>query len=178
MNVPTQTLRQEHAEMSSYLEVMLRVADSVGMVPVPMMLHEVDNVCKFLTHELIPHARADEDVLLPLIERVTASPELTANMRRDHADVKRLAEQLIDLSGQLQVEPMNAFRANELRRLLYGLYAVLKLHFAKEEEIYLPVLDRKATPEEIAQVYGAMIKAEESAQEAPYAAVFAPVTVH
>lgn len=178
MNIPTQTLRQEHTEMSSYLEIMLRVADSVGMVPVPMMLHEVDNVCKFLTHELIPHARADEEVLLPLIEKVTASPALTTNMRRDHADVKRLAEQLIDLSGQLQVEPLNAFRANELRRLLYGLYAVLKLHFAKEEEIYLPILDSKATPEEISQVCDAMLRAEQSAQAATFASVFAPVTVH
>ncbi|MGZ9262923.1 MAG: hypothetical protein ACXW6V_25945, partial [Candidatus Binatia bacterium] len=30
--------------------------------------------------------------------------------------------------------------AMELRRVLYGLYSVVKLHFAKEEEIYLPIL--------------------------------------
>jgi len=30
--------------------------------------------------------------------------------------------------------------------VLYGLYAIVKLHFAKEEEVYLPILDQRLTP--------------------------------
>lgn len=29
----------------------------------------------------------------------------------------------------------------ELRRVLYGLYTPLRVHFAKEQEIYFPILD-------------------------------------
>jgi len=38
-----------------------------------------------------------------------------------------------------------------LRRVLYGLYAVVTVHFAKEEEVYLPILDARLTREEAAQ---------------------------
>ena len=31
----------------------------------------------------------------------------------------------------------------DVRRLLYGLHTLIKAHFAKEEEIYLPLLDRQ-----------------------------------
>lgn len=35
-----------------------------------------------------------------------------------------------------------------LRRILYGLYAIIKLHPAKEEEIYLPLLEARLYLEE------------------------------
>jgi len=34
------------------------------------------------------------------------------------------------------------------KRLLYSLHALLRVHFAKEEEVYVPVLQRSLTPEE------------------------------
>jgi len=33
---------------------------------------------------------------------------------------------------------------SDFRRILYGLDAILRLHFAQEEESYLPLLDGKA----------------------------------
>ena len=50
-----------------------------------------------------------------------------------------------------------------LRRVLYGLYALVKGHFAKEEEIYLPLLDTRLTAREALQMFEAM---EMAAQEA------------
>ena len=35
--------------------------------------------------------------------------------------------------------------AKALRRLLYGLYALISVHFAKEEEIYVPLLEEALT---------------------------------
>jgi hypothetical protein len=32
----------------------------------------------------------------------------------------------------------------DLRRILYGMYAILKLHFAAEEEIYRDVADQES----------------------------------
>jgi hypothetical protein len=34
----------------------------------------------------------------------------------------------------------------DLRRVLYGLHAVLRLHFAREEEVYLPLFERPEEP--------------------------------
>ena len=36
-----------------------------------------------------------------------------------------------------------------LRRVLYGLYAIIKLHLAKEEEIYFPILEARLAASEV-----------------------------
>lgn len=43
--------------------------------------------------------------------------------------------------------------------MLYGLYAVIRLHFAKEEEIYLPLLDANLTPDDAADMFTTMQQA-------------------
>ena len=51
--------------------------------------------------------------------------------------------------------------------MLYGLYALVKVHFAKEEEVYLPILDQRLTPEAAQEMFEAM---EHAAHEAKHAA--------
>jgi len=43
--------------------------------------------------------------------------------------------------------------------VLYGLYTLVKVHFAKEEEVYLPLLDANLTPDEAIEMFEAMEKA-------------------
>ena len=43
-----------------------------------------------------------------------------------------------------------------LRRVLYGLYALVKVHFAKEEEVYLPLLDARLAEGEAHAMFEAM----------------------
>ena len=50
-----------------------------------------------------------------------------------------------------------------LRQVLYGLYALVKVHFAKEEEVYLPLLDARLSAAEAHQMFEAM---ETAAHEA------------
>jgi hypothetical protein len=40
--------------------------------------------------------------------------------------------------------------------MLYGLYAIIRLHFAKEEELYLPVVDAGLGTAEAAEMFRAM----------------------
>jgi iron-sulfur cluster repair protein YtfE (RIC family) len=156
MSMPTQPLRDEHRELLSYVEKLLRVADMVGQVSLAPILQGVEQVYDFLVQDLIPHANAEEKILYPVIRKVLGAPEATATLIRDHVEIARLTEQLADLHAQLATEPLNQYRKNELRRLLYGLYELLRVHFAKEEEIYLPVLDARLTAEEIRQVLESM----------------------
>jgi Hemerythrin HHE cation binding domain len=66
---------------------------------------------------------------------------------RDHAEVKTLTNQLVRATEEND-EPM--------RRLLYGLYHVIRLHFPKEEEIYLPLLEEDLDRAEADQLLHAM----------------------
>lgn len=43
-----------------------------------------------------------------------------------------------------------------MRRLLYGLEALVTVHFAKEEEIYVPVLEAAMTAEQAEAMFAAM----------------------
>lgn len=47
-----------------------------------------------LRHDLDRHTRAEEDVFYPALERHDATRHYAARARREHAEVKRMAEQL------------------------------------------------------------------------------------
>ena len=64
----------------------------------------------------------------------------TATMSRAHAEIARLTRRLGRLLGEIDVEP-DQFDERELRSVLYGLDAVLRLHFAQEDEGYLSLAD-------------------------------------
>jgi hypothetical protein len=87
------------------------------------------------------------------------APEATCTMSRDHLAINRLGGELAELRRALQAGPPNATQLNALRRVLYGLYAVVKLHFAKEEELYLPLLEAQLNEEEMRDLLRAMSSA-------------------
>ncbi len=71
---------------------------------------------------------------MPLVARALGGSDATAALSRTHAEIEhqvsRLRRLLVDLDND-NVQPEDVV---ELRRLLYGLYAVLRLHNAQEEE--------------------------------------------
>jgi iron-sulfur cluster repair protein YtfE (RIC family) len=136
-----------------YAEAVLRVADSVGQPSQAVLLSGLDAVLSFLNNDVMSMAYAEDRVLYPEITRLLATPEAAVAMGRDHQEIAWLGEQLSDLRAQLDSEPLNAFRANELRRLLFGIYALLRLHFIKEQEVYLPLIERSCTAEELASLH-------------------------
>lgn len=162
MATPTQPLREEHKELIPHIEMLRTVADSVGAVSGEPLQRGVNEAYTFLTHHLIPHAQAEERALYPVVGRLMGAPEATATMSRDHVEIGRLIEELGVLRSQLGGASVNELQIKALRQVLYGLYAIVKVHFAKEEDIYLPLLDARLTPEEARQMFEAM---EMAAQE-------------
>ncbi len=157
----TQPLREEHRELLPHVERLHTLADAIGTASIETIRQGVEEASTFLTHQLLPHAQAEERVLYPTIGKLMGAPEATATMSRDHQEIGRLIQELETLRSQLGGADVG--EAQALRRILYGLYAVVALHFAKEEEIYLPLLDTRLTPQEARQMFQEM---EEAAQEA------------
>jgi iron-sulfur cluster repair protein YtfE (RIC family) len=160
----TQPLRDEHKELVPHIEMLLMVADSIGTAPEESVRRGVEEAYLFLTHHLIPHAQAEERALYPVVGRLMGASEATATMSRDHVEVGRLTGELGSLQSQLVGISLSEPQVKALRRVLYGLYAVVKVHFAKEEEIYLPILDARLTPEEARQMFEAMEMAAKEAK--------------
>ena len=159
MTTLTQPLRDEHKELLPHIESLNLAGLAVHGTLSQASLDLIDEAYAFLTHHLLPHAHAEEAALYPVVQKAMGAPLATATMSRDHVEVERLTQELGQLRGELNGFEIGAGKANELKRLLYGLYTLVKVHFAKEEEVYLPILEANLTETDARQMFEAMEKA-------------------
>jgi hypothetical protein len=61
-------------------------------------------------------------------------------MSRAHVEIAHLSRLLGQLLSEAKGRGIVDTDLAELRRVMYGLYAVLRLHFAQEDEAYLSLL--------------------------------------
>ena len=142
-------IRHEHGTLRPHVELIRVAADAVGEVPLPILRDLTNTVLGFLVRELIPHARNERDILYKSVEIATHSPGATATMNREHLEVSKMADQLGDLHALTVAEAeLSDKTIRDLRRVLYGLYAIVNLHFAKEDEIYSDILDHRLSATE------------------------------
>jgi iron-sulfur cluster repair protein YtfE (RIC family) len=139
----TQPLRDEHRELAPHLEHLLALADQIEPGTDAELVQRIGQVHAFLTEHLLDHAYVEEQALYPVVARTLGSAEATATMRRDHVEIGRLVDELAALRAQLAGPTVPPELARALRRVLYGLHAIVRLHFAKEEELYLTLLDER-----------------------------------
>lgn len=140
---PTAPLRAEHRELLPHIDDLRAVADSVGYTSERELRVRLSEAHDFLASHLIPHALAEDEVLYPAVSGFLGTPVATATMSRDHAAVLALTNELAELRRIADSGELPAQTAIDLRRVLYGLHALVTVHFAKEEEILLPVLDER-----------------------------------
>ncbi len=128
-------LRTEHEALGPLVERVAGVADdlttrSPSLAPARALLDALER-------DLLPHERADEELLVPLVARALGSHEAVAALSRTHAEIEHQVGRLRRLLDSVCAdphEPITTADVVELRRLLYGLYAVLKFHNAQEDE--------------------------------------------
>jgi iron-sulfur cluster repair protein YtfE (RIC family) len=77
-------------------------------------------------------------------------------MSRDHVEVHALTAALRSVRESVGGDGPDPSAERELRRLLYGLYALVTVHFAKEEEVYVPLLEAALSPEQATAMFSAM----------------------
>jgi iron-sulfur cluster repair protein YtfE (RIC family) len=156
MNILTQPLRDEHKELFPHVDRIRQVAELIGDAPIAEIRRGVEEVYDFLANHLKPHAEAEEAALYPVVQKVLGSPDATKTMSRDHVEVGFYIEELASLGNGLTDEALTTVQIKSLRRVLYGVYGLVKVHFAKEEEVYLPILDQHLTSESAQEMFEAM----------------------
>ncbi len=169
MNTLTQPLREEHKELFPSVDRIRQVAELIGDAPIAEIRRGVDEVYDFLANHLKPHAEAEDAALYPVVQSVLGSPDATKTMSRDHLEVGRYIEELASLRRALTDQPLTPTQATSLRHVLFGVYALVKVHFAKEEEVYLPILDQRLTPESAQEMFERMETAAHQAKHAAHA---------
>ncbi len=125
-------LKVEHDAVLAVVEQIRAVADALTTKDCDVT--PAHHLLKRLEGELLPHERADEAQLVPLVARALGSSNATAAMSRTHAEIEHQVSRVRRLLTDLDNDTVQPEDVVELRRLLYGLYAVLRLHNAQEEE--------------------------------------------
>jgi len=152
----TTRFQGEHETIRAAIEELRTVADSLGLVSPGEAMTQVRRVHQLLVEQIEPHELAEERELYPALDRILGGSEPTATMSRAHAEIshqiRRLGQLIEDIGGQ---GPDDADLA-DLRSLLYGLHAILRLHTAQEDESYLSLGDdaRAAQPGQQAMPVG------------------------
>jgi iron-sulfur cluster repair protein YtfE (RIC family) len=136
-------LHDDHSALRPGVDAIRASADRVGHVSVPELRRTIAADRTFLLTEVLPHAGAEEDVLYPMLQRIMGSRSATVGMEHDHVQIRRYAHELGEIEAVIQgVEEIGGELARRMRRVLYGLYAILLVHFDKEDEMYTPHLRR------------------------------------
>ncbi len=86
-----------------------------------------------LRTDLLTHERADQAQLVPLGAAAMGEPATYA-LTRTHAEIEHQVARLGRLLDDLPADDAQPEDLVEIRRLLYGLYGVLRLHNAQEDE--------------------------------------------
>jgi heavy metal translocating P-type ATPase len=126
-----QQLYAQHAAIRPLVEQIRAVADDLSVAQPD--LRPLRALLGRLEGDLLPHERAEEAQLLPIVARALGGPDPIGALSRTHAEIehqiRRLRRASQDIGDRPEPEDITDLRAG-----LYGLYAIMRLHNAQEDE--------------------------------------------
>jgi heavy metal translocating P-type ATPase len=134
-------LKQEHDELSPILERVRSTADRLAIVSGHEVAAELSALNELLWQQLLPHERQDDAQVYPAMARLIGGDDPLAAMSRMHREIHHLARLLSRMTKDLPPGGPDPLTLAEIQRILHGLDAILKLHFAQEDEIYHTLAD-------------------------------------
>ena len=134
----TMRFRGEHRSIRADIEQLRAAAQTLGD---PGAIDRIRSVHELLTREVWPHEHAEESVLYPALNRVLGGTDPTAPMSRAHAEIAVQIARLGRLIDDVDDGTPDESDIADLREILYGLYAILRLHTVQEDETYLSLGD-------------------------------------
>ena len=142
---PTEPFRHEHEELREHIEHLGLAAREMPRLSEEEREAVRARILGFLRGTLLPHAKAEEEVLYPEWAQLVGFAGAAAPMIHDHEAIVARVERL---------EAADVADVHALQETLYGLYALISVHFRKEEDLQLPAFD--AAPEVAERVIARM----------------------
>lgn len=137
-------LHAEHEHLAGPLAQLRHVADQLATLSPPQAADALVALGRVVHEDLLRHEREDDAHLYPRIERAIGGDDPIAAMHRTHREVQQFGALLARMTADLPTEGPGPAETNEFRRLLYGLDAILRLHFAQENELYYSLVEGEA----------------------------------
>jgi heavy metal translocating P-type ATPase len=129
-------LRVEHQRLIPRLDTLRTVADALDNQGPGGGLRSLLEVEQFLAEEILPHEANDETEIYPRMTEILPGDDPMATMSRAHREIFHLVDLFQRQVADLPAGGPQPADITDLRRTLYGLHAILRLHFDQEEELY------------------------------------------
>ena len=140
-------IAQEHHErLLRHVDQLPQVAELMEHGPVDEFRSALGATCDFMTDLLVPHMEAAERAIYPELERVLQNRHSMTPMRREHTEIRSGVAELVRLRGIVDRPPLSVKDQVALRRIVFRLYGLLKVHLA-EELLYAEIVEHGASPE-------------------------------
>lgn len=151
----TQATHIHHDRLAVHLDAMPGIGDAIGVAPLPELRESIDELDAFFEDLLLPHLEAAEATLYPELERMLQNRHSMVPMRREHQEIRELVAALGTVRRGLDDGHLNTGQAVALRRVVFRLYALMKVHLA-EEELYFHALEQGGSEEQAERLVDAM----------------------
>jgi iron-sulfur cluster repair protein YtfE (RIC family) len=142
-------LREEHRSLAPSIARIRPLADRLGTMPPVDAKAELERTARFLADVLIPHEEEEDRRVFPLLTQAVGNDDVTAALHRTHTEIFHLVRLVDRLVREIPEEGPGVEDLTDLRRVLYGLDAILRLHMAQEEELYLALGDEHPAAGEV-----------------------------
>ena len=139
-----QVAHEHHERILNHVDRMPAMADALLATHAVSAAGDVSATYEFLTGTLLPHVEAAERSLYPELERMFQNRHSMAPMRKEHDEIRRLVGEYGRLSADIREGRISLGRTLALRRVIFQLYALLKVHLA-EEEAYARIVDHEVS---------------------------------
>ncbi len=141
------TSHEHHEKIEPHVDRLPELAEMIGRVTPEEFAAGFQEECSFIVGRLVPHMEAIETTLYGRLEQLMGKRHSMTPMRREHEQLRQLIGSLCKYSELVADGSLSRSDEIGLRRVLYRLFSILKVHLA-EEELYLGVLDHNLTAEE------------------------------
>jgi iron-sulfur cluster repair protein YtfE (RIC family) len=148
-------VHEHHAHLLTHINQMPAIADAIGVASGTELATSIEALTVFLEGSLLPHFEAAERAIYPELERLLQNQHSMTPMRREHDEIRRRIAELATLRDQLDPARPSTRTLIGLRRSLFGLYALLKVHLA-EEELYVSLVGHGVAADAVAAVSAAL----------------------
>ena len=146
-------VHEEHREMLPHVKAMRTTAELVGHTPHSVVVARCEEALQFVRHHLLPHARAEEQFLYPVLDRLERARLGSALLRWDHEQMEKLSE---DLRREWEKLVSNRLMTDDVERrvreTLLGLHDLIVGHFTKEDDLVIPLLEANLSQEEADEI--------------------------
>ena len=130
-----------------HVDALPALAEMIDSVERDEFARRFEEQCQFITGQLMPHIDAIERTLYPELERLMDRRHSMQPMRDEHAQLRRLFASLCRYRATVGADALDQASSIGLRRVLYRLFTLMKVHLA-EEELYLRVIERGVSADE------------------------------